>query len=784
MDKLIVSILSLILIIFIYWFFFGKKDKEKLSKTNISFRKLTFVISGMHCASCAVNIQRALKRVTGVHEVSVNYATETAIVESNQNVTNDQLKDAVSRLGYKAHFEKDANSSLEKDKKKELLDLKEKVFISGFLSLLLVLFSFPEIFSFVPAVLNSPFILLFLATPVQFFIGRSFYQATISSLKNRAASMDTLIAIGTSAAYFYSLFVTFFPKIVAQTGEMPALYFDTSSVIITLILLGRFLEAKAKAQTSGAIKKLLELSAKTARVVKNGTEADIPIDQVVTEDVLRVRPGEKIPVDGEIIEGDSSIDESMVTGESIPVEKKTGDKIIGATINKSGSFLFRAEKVGKDTLLSQIVEMVKSAQGSRAPIQRMADVISSYFVPIVIILSVITFVIWFDFGPSPAFIFALLNFIAVLIIACPCALGLATPTAIMVGTGKGAQSGILIKDAQSLEIANKIKTIVFDKTGTLTTGTPRVTNEQILNSIDPNHFYSLVYSLEKNSEHPLSLAIIGYLKEKGAKELKVTNFKAVEGFGITGEIENNKIIIGNLKLMEKENVNLESSISQSASSFSKQGKSLAFVSVNKKLAGVFAIADTLKPTAKNTVEQLKKMGIEVYMITGDNGETAKAIAKEVGITNIMAHVLPGEKAQKVQELKMNSLQPKTYNLKPNIVAFVGDGINDAPALAISDVGIAMGTGTDVAIESASITILGRDLTKVVSAINLSKKTMFTIKTNLFFAFIYNLVLIPIAMGVLYPIWGTLLNPMLAGAAMALSSLSVVGNSLLLTRKRI
>ncbi|MBI2029839.1 copper-translocating P-type ATPase [Candidatus Gottesmanbacteria bacterium] len=758
-------------------------------------KKRSFLITGMHCASCASNIARVLKRVPGVIDANVNYASEQASVECDINVSNDKLKDAVSSLGYAAHFEENAENVVEKEKKKELLELKEKVVISGFLSILLVLFSFPEIFSFVPQVLNSYFLLLILATPVQFWAGRSFYQATISSLKNRTAGMDTLIAIGTSAAYFYSLFVTFFPDVISQTGEMAGVYFDTASVIITLILLGRYLEAKAKAQTSSAIKKLLELSAKTARVVRNGSprfageagsEIDIPIDQVVAGDVLRVRPGEKIPVDGEIIEGDSSIDESMVTGESIPVEKKQGDQVIGSTINKSGSFLFKAEKVGKETLLSQIIEMVKSAQGSKAPIQRLADVISSYFVPIVIILSVITFIIWFDFGPAPSFIFALLNFIAVLIIACPCALGLATPTAIMVGTGKGAESGILIKDAQSLEIANKIKTVVFDKTGTLTLGQPVVTNfdlmeeiEKVLPKYTSSFILSLIYSLEKNSEHPLSLAVVEYAKN--SKTLTVSDFKAIEGYGISGKVNNYSVVIGNKKLMEKVKIIKCAELDKKAQQYAQEGKSLAYVAINKKHVALLAIADTLKPTAKSTVEKLKLLGIEVFMITGDNQETAKAIASQAGITNVMAHVLPADKANKVKELK---LKPTTYNLKPNLVAFVGDGINDAPALAISDVGIAMGTGTDVAIETASITILGRDLNKVVQAINLSKKTMFTIKSNLFFAFFYNMVLIPVAMGVLYPLTGLLLNPMLAAFAMAASSLSVVGNSLLLKRRSI
>lgn len=741
-------------------------------------KKISFPISGMHCASCALNIQRMLKRVPGVHEANVNYASEQAHVECNPQVTNEQLKDAVSKLGYKAYIDEAPNSQ-DVEKQKELLDLKFKVIVSGIISLFLVLFSFPEIFSFVPKTFNSYLLLLILSTPVQFWAGRSFYQATISSLKNRTAGMDTLIAIGTSAAYFYSVFVTLFPQIISKTGESPSVYFDTAAVIITLILLGRYLEAKAKAQTSSAIKKLLQLSAKTARVVRSGHEIDIPIEEVVKGDIIRVRPGEKIPVDGKITEGSSTIDESMVTGESIPVEKKKGDKVIGATINKTGTFLFQAQKVGKETLLSQIIEMVKTAQGSRAPIQRLADMISSYFVPVVIILAVATFVIWFDFGPTPAFIFALLNFIAVLIIACPCALGLATPTAIMVGTGKGAEGGILIKDAESLEIAHKIKTIIFDKTGTLTIGAPEVTNfevmegiEKVLPKITRSFILSRIYSLEKNSEHPLSLAVVEYAKNSNT--FPVSNFEAVEGHGIKGEVNNYSLIIGNKKLMEKERVMRCAQLDKKAGLYASEGKSLAYVAVNRKNVALLAISDTLKSSAKQTIEMLNKMGISVWMITGDNEETARAIAKQAGITNVMAHVLPADKANKVKELKQKS----------KVVAFVGDGINDAPALASADIGIAMGTGTDVAIETSSITILGKDLTKVVGAIELSKKTMFTIKTNLFFAFFYNVVLIPVAMGVLYPFTKLLLNPMLAAFAMAASSLSVVGNSLLLKRRKI
>lgn len=738
-------------------------------------KKLTFPVSGMHCTSCAVNIQRMLKRVPGVKEASVNFASEQANILCDPSVTNLQLKTAVSNLGYKAHIDEPPNAQ-EEEKQKELLDLKNKVIVSGILSIIIVIFSFPEIFSFVPKILNSYFLILILAAPIQFWAGWSFYRSTVSSLKNRTAGMDTLIAIGTSAAYFYSAFVTFFPQIISATGEQPAVYFDTASVIITLILLGRYLEARAKSQTGQAIKKLLALSAKTARVVRNNNEVDIPIEEVVKGDIIRVRPGEKIPVDGIIIEGYSSVDESMVTGESIPVEKKKGECVIGSTINKTGTFLFKAEKVGHETLLSQIIDMVKTAQSSRAPIQRLADIISSYFVPVVIILAVVTFILWLDFGPSPVFTHALLSFISVLIIACPCALGLATPTAIMVGTGKGALEGILIKDAQTLEIAHKIKTVIFDKTGTLTEGTPTVTDFEVTPST--KNLLSLVLSLEKNSEHPLSSALVTFAQNKGAKIIPHSFFKVIEGKGIEGKVANSSLLIGNKKLLDEKKIIIPDMFSQKASRYASEGKSLVYVSLNNKTVALFAIADTLKSSAKPTVATLKKMGINVWMITGDNQQTARTIAKQAGIENVLAHVLPGEKAQKVQDLK-NQLLPSIIHhpRSTNVVAFVGDGINDAPALASSDIGIALGTGTDVAIETSSITIIGRDLTKVVKAINLSKKTISTIKANLFFAFFYNIILIPVAaLGIL--------NPMLAGAAMALSSLSVVSNSLLLNKKQI
>lgn len=761
----------------------------------------------MHCASCARLIEKKLKKTPGVIDAQVNYGSEQATVEYKDHDCNDEtLAKAVEDIGYKAIIatknSKSPDQIKEEAKKKELVELSKKVVVSAILSVIIVLGSFPEWFSFVPSFITNPLLLLILATPVQFWAGKQFYQATWSGLRNRAASMDTLISIGTSAAYGYSL--------LNVLTSNPILYFDTASVIITLILLGRYLEAKAKAHTSDAIKKLLHLQAKTASVLRprasrpersegppsasdtrrgslSASSADrddliemkIPIDQVRVGDIVRVRPGEKIPIDGKIIEGNSSIDESMVTGESIPVDKKTGDIVIGATINKTGTFLFQATKIGEQTMLSQIIKMVSEAQSSRAPIQRLADVISSYFVPVVLMLSVATFVVWFDTG---TFSQAFTNMIAVLIIACPCALGLATPTAIMVGTGKGAEHGILIKDAESLEIAHKIKTIIFDKTGTLTRGEPKVTdidfNEGIkAMGLTKNQIGELVASLENNSEHPLSKAIVHYFEK--ARRLNVQDFLAVEGFGVKGKISLRSdpanqgptflhVLIGNKALMENEKVMRCAELDKKAEQWMNVGKTLAYVAIDKKHVALLAIADTIKAEAKETVSILKKIGIAVWMITGDNERTAKAIAAQTGIDNVLASVLPKDKEAKIHEFKKED---------GHTVAFVGDGINDAPALAAADVGIAMGTGTDVAIESAGITLLNKDLRMVVSAIKLSKATLSIIKQNLFWAFGYNVILIPVAMGILFPFAGLLLNPALAAFAMAASSISVVGNSL-------
>lgn len=684
--------------------------------TDMQMTKKSFPIIGMHCASCAKLIERKLASTPGVMSASVNYGSEEAMVEIHENMVSDKdLVKAVSEAGYKAvileNGSRSADEVKEKAKIEELKKLKTKVIVSVVLSLLIFVGSFPEWFG-----INVPLlILLILTLPVQFWAGWEFYQATWSGIRNRDASMDTLIAVGTSAAFGYSVLSVF--AITRGT------YFDTAAVIITLILLGRYFESLAKSHTSDAIKKLLGLSPKTARVVRGGKDIDVPINEVMVGDIIRVRPGEKVPVDGVVREGSSAVDESMVTGESMPVDKIKGSMVIGATINTSGSFLFEATKVGGTTMLAQIVKMVGEAQSTKAPIQRLADSVSSYFVPIVLMLSIAVFVVWFD---TSTFLQALTNMIAVLIIACPCAMGLATPTAIMVGTGKGAQKGILIKDAGALETLHKVSTIVFDKTGTLTKGQPK-----LINKID-NRYLQIAASLEKHSEHPIALAILSKAEEEKIEPLKVEKFKALTGSGIEGIVSGRKYFLG------------------------KTNDGTLALTANGKRLATFIIADTLKEGVLDVTTTLNKKGISVWMITGDNKETASKIANEAGIKNVLAGVLPGQKANKVKEFKD--------------VAFVGDGVNDAPALAAASVGIAMGTGTDVAIESAGVTLLNKDIRSVLTAFNLSRATMNVIKQNLFWAFGYNIILIPVAaLG--------LLNPVFAAFAMAASSISVVSNSL-------
>lgn len=756
--------------------------------------KKTYPIKGMHCASCVGVIERSLSKTPGIKTATVNLATEKATVTYDDlKCTPDQIAWAVANVGYTAIINQDGVDvdTEKKEKERQLVTLRNKVAVSLSLGGLILWGSFPGIINTSPEFLRLPFVQLLLAIPVQFWAGLDFYKATVPALRHRLANMDTLVALGTTVAFGFSAFIVFFPEVVQGIGLEPMPYFDVATIVIGLILLGRYFEAKAKLGTSEAIKKLIGLQAKTARVLRGGKEVDIPIDQVRVGDVIRVRPGEKIPVDGVILEGESSIDESMITGESIPAEKIKGDTVVGATMNKTGTFTYKATKVGLDTMLSQIIKLVQEAQGSKAPIQRIADMISSYFVPIVIMLSFVTFGAWYIFGPAQALLFALLNTIAVLIIACPCAMGLATPTAIMVGTGKGAEAGILIKDAESLEIAHKVNIIVFDKTGTLTNGKPVVTDIISLQptTYNPQAVLRLAASLEKGSEHSLAEAIVKNAEEKKLLLSKVEKFKAIVGQGVEGIIDGKTVRFGNRRLMDeilkpslpagRQVQDDNGQVMVNMEELEKEGKTVMLLSMDGALAGLIAVADTVKESAKAGVMSLQKKGIEVVMITGDNQRTADAIAKQVGIKKVFAQVLPQDKEKIVRQL-----QTTTYNLQPNIVAMVGDGINDAPALVAADVGIAMGTGTDVAIEAADITLINKDLRTVASTVELSKKTMRTIRVNLFWAFGYNVILIPVAMGALYPFFGILLNPIFASVAMASSSISVVANSLLLKKYKI
>ena len=738
---------------------------------------LELPIQGMDCASCVQKIEKALLQTRGVTKAVVNLATEKAKVEYLPSETSiKEIKRAIESTGYKV-LELATSEEVEDPERlireREYKKLKIKFIAGLILGLFVFLGSSRHWFPWIPSFLGNFYVLWALATPVQFWIGWQFYKGAWGAFKHRNAEMNTLIAVGTSAAYLYSVTATLFPSFFEAGGIKPAVYFDTSALIIVLILLGRLLEARAKGQTSEAIKKLMGLSPKTARVIREGKEMDIPVEEVLVGDTIVVRPGEKIPVDGIVKEGKSAVDESMITGESIPVKKKAGDEVIGATINKTGSFKFQATKVGKDTALAQIIKLVQDAQGSKAPIQRLADVISGYFVPIVISIAIATFVIWFNFGPFPALTFALLTFVAVMIIACPCALGLATPTAVMVGTGKGAEKGILIKGGESLETAHKLDTIVFDKTGTLTRGEPEITDIVTQNDYSEEEILKYAASAEKFSEHPLAEAIIKRAKEKKVELHDPKNFNAIEGHGIEAEVDGKKVLLGNLKLMQKQQIVVRN-LEEKAEELAGDGKTPMYISLEGKAAGLIAVADTLKENSLQAVAKLKKLGLEVIMLTGDNKKTAEAIARKAGIDRVLPEVLPEDKVNEIKSLQSGGRR----------VAMVGDGINDAPALAQADVGIAIGSGTDVAMEASDITLIKGDLRGVVSAIELSKRTIKIIKQNLFWAFFYNTAGIPLAAGVLYPFFGILLNPIFASAAMAFSSVSVVSNSLRLRRVKL
>ncbi len=755
---------------------------------------LTLKLRGMGCAACASRIEQAIKGIPGVVECNVNFGIEQATIQYNRQKTQlETIQQAVADAGYGAdplqEIGTNEDEAEQATRRAEQQVLIQKLILGGVISVVLLVGSLPMMtglnIPLIPMWLHNPWLQLILTTPVQFWCGQSFYRGAWKSLKHRGADMNTLIALGTSAAYFYSVFVTLFPGFFRGQGLEAEVYYESAAIVITLILLGRLFESRARGQTTDAIRKLIGLQAKTARIIRKGQEVDIPIQEVQVGDVVLVRPGEKIPVDGVVLDGSSTIDEAMVTGESLPVKKQAGDEVIGATINKSGSFKFRASRVGKDTVLAQIVQLVQQAQGSKAPIQRLADRITGWFVPVVIAIAISTFVIWFNLMGNLTL--ATIATVEVLIIACPCALGLATPTSVMVGTGIGATNGILIKGADSLEIAHKIQTIVLDKTGTLTEGKPVVTDYVTTGGTaysNEINLLRLAAAIERNSEHPLAEAVVQYASAQGVEfplpEAK--DFEAVAGAGVQGIVNDQLVQIGTSRWMQQLGINPEA-LQPYKDQWEAAGKTTALIAVNGKLEGVVGIADALKPSSVEAVRAMRQLGLDVVMLTGDNQQTAEAIASLLGIKRIFAEVRPDQKAAIIQTLQAEKQAiwgvggKRRVPHQRSIVAMVGDGINDAPALAQADVGIAIGTGTDVAIAASDITLISGDLMGIVTAIQLSRATMNNIRQNLFFAFIYNVAGIPLAAGVLFPLTGSLLNPIIAGGAMAFSSVSVVTNAL-------
>ena len=747
---------------------------------------VTLKLGGMSCAACANSIEKVLNKLPGVQECSVNFGAEQATVHYDPDQTDSAAVVAtVAAAGYTAELYSEQDWLLATETTEQTLQkvqsrqLRRKIWVGSVISILLMLGSLPMMtglpLAFIPAWSHHPGLQLVLTLPVQFWCGYSFYGGAIKAWRRRTATMDTLIALGTSAAFFYSLGVTLFPHWLRDQGLRSGVYYETSAVVITLILLGRWFEHRARGQTSAAIRQLMGLQAKTARVVRAGQVVDIPIAMVQRGEIVLVRPGETIPVDGEIIEGTSTVDEAMVTGESLAVAKQVGDRVIGATLNKTGSFQVRATHVGQDTVLAQIVKLVQQAQGSKAPIQRLADQVTSWFVPGVMGIAGVTFVVWWI--ATQTLSLALIPAVGVLIIACPCALGLATPTSVMVGTGKGAEQGILIKGAECLELAHKIQTLVLDKTGTLTEGKPTVTDFVATQGTAAGNELNLIQlaaMVESRSEHPLADAVLQYAQSQGVllsdTVSNTKNFVAIAGQGVQAQIDDHQIHIGTRRWLQELNIDT-TALQPYQHQWESQGKTVIWLAVDHHLEAVMGIADALKPSSADAVKTLQNMGLEVVMLTGDNPKTADAIATQAHIKHVYAEVRPDQKAAKIQQLQSAG----------KIVAMVGDGINDAPALAQADVGMAIGTGTDIAIAASDITLISGDLQGIVTAIKLSRATMSNIRQNLFFAFIYNIIGIPVAAGILYPFWGWLLNPMIAGAAMAFSSVSVVTNALRLRK---
>jgi P-type Cu+ transporter len=734
---------------------------------------ITLNLRGMSCAACAHSIESAVMSVTGVRDCIVNFGAELATITYDPSQTAPTaIQLAVTEAGYRAYPLQSQNPLFEQDtaeqrrQSRESNRLARKVAVASILSGIIVIGSLPMMtgvhLPVIPMWLHAPGVQLALTVPIQFWCGLDFYRHAWQAFKRHTATMDTLVVLGTSTAFFYSLFPTFYPDFFSSQGLRSDVYYEAAAVVITLILVGKLLEGRAKKQTGAAIRNLIGLQAKTARLIRHGVEIDTPIAAVQIGDRILVRPGEKIPVDGEIVAGKSTIDESMVTGESVPIDKQVGDEVIGATINKTGSFEFRATRVGKDTVLAQIVKLVQQAQGSKAPIQKLADRITGWFVPVVIAIAILTFIVWFKIVGNLTL--ALMTTVGVLIIACPCALGLATPTSVMVGTGKGAEYGILIKGAESLELSHKIETIVFDKTGTITEGKPTVTD--FITNGNELKLLQLAGSIERNSEHPLAEAVVSYARTQGVELLPSTNFEAIAGSGVSGIVDRHLVQIGTHRWISE--LGLEyPNLTQHQERWEYLGRTVIYIAIDGIIEGVIGIADAVKPTSIRAIRSLQKLGLEVVMLTGDNRRTAETIAREVGIKQVRAEVRPDRKAAIVQEFQRDG----------KIVAMVGDGINDAPALAQADVGIAIGTGTDVAISASDITLISGDLNGVVTAIQLSQVTMRNIRQNLFFAFIYNIIGIPIAAGILFPLFGWLLDPIIAGGAMAFSSVSVLTNAL-------